>query len=65
MGPAIFASSLVANVRSTLPVLEVTEVNTPVCAFDGQVLTENGGIEPWPGPFIRPLRNELDQQAEV
>lgn len=64
MGPAIFASSLVANARLTLPNLEVTEVNTPVYTFDGHIHTENGGIEPWPGPFIRPLRHELDEPAE-
>ncbi len=64
MGRAIFAASLVANARLTLPNLEVTEVNTPVYTFEGRVQTENGGIEPWPGPFIRPLRDELDQEAE-
>lgn len=64
MGPAIFAASLVANARLTLPNLEVTDVNTPVYHFDGRVHTENGGIEPWPGHFLRPLRDELDEEAE-
>lgn len=64
VGPAVFAASLAANARLTLPNLEVTDVNTPVYAFDGRIHTENGGIEPWPGPFLRPLRDELDEEAE-
>ena len=65
MGHAVFAASLVANARLTLPNLEVTEVNTPVYTFEGRVQTENGGVDPWPGPFIRALRHELDTQAEA